>query len=678
MADRSGGTIAIRLAVKDGEVVKNALRQVGAEGTRALKVLEDAGRKPTAAMLALNEGFRSLRGTAEGFAGQLGPASGILSALGPAGTAAAVGLGGAGAALMSVRNAAREVSEIRSEALTAGIDPGAYQELAFAAGQYMVSTEALTDGIKELQLRADEFATTGTGSGADAFKRLGFSAAELSEALKDPVNLFGEVIERTKQLDKAAQIRVFDEVFGGTGGEQFTRLLDESAGSLSQLRAEARRLGVVLGGEVFDEAAQINREFTKLGQAIDVNIKGGIIGLASDVRALSAALAAVTPPEWLSKILAVPISAATGGGLRYLMGKAADLVTEKPIENTELRGRSGMYTPTPRVPEPQARPTNLGVLSDEDFARVREENERKVADATRAHTSAVRDNEAAERDRERLLQQAARTKLELGDITGALAQEERELGDQLRAGVISQDEYTAALARRKKELLDVAQRAKDDGFSDTIKGVSNALHDGADSIKGALLGSASWTDALEDGLERVRSRMLDVVLDPAFDALFGGGKTGGAGLLGSAISAFAGSFGGSSSAPSGTVPLPMARPFARGGAFTNSIVSTPTLFPFANGTGLMGEAGPEAIMPLRRDSSGRLGVSGGGAQMNVHIHPPAGYEARQERTTSPDGGTSMSVFFDSIEREMASRQASGRGELGQSTRAMTGGMFLKG
>lgn len=52
--------------------------------------------------------------------------------------------------------------------------------------------------------------------------------------------------------------------------------------------------------------------------------------------------------------------------------------------------------------------------------------------------------------------------------------------------------------------------------------------------------------------------------------------------------------------------------FANGGMFTNSVVSSPTLFQFANGgvtrTGLMGEAGPEAIMPLKRGADGRLGV----------------------------------------------------------------------
>ena len=66
-------------------------------------------------------------------------------------------------------------------------------------------------------------------------------------------------------------------------------------------------------------------------------------------------------------------------------------------------------------------------------------------------------------------------------------------------------------------------------------------------------------------------------------------------------------------------------PFARGG-----IVSQPTIFPMANGAGLMGEAGPEAIMPLRRGPSGRLGVeAAGGAGGNVVVNVDASGSAVQ-------------------------------------------------
>lgn len=60
--------------------------------------------------------------------------------------------------------------------------------------------------------------------------------------------------------------------------------------------------------------------------------------------------------------------------------------------------------------------------------------------------------------------------------------------------------------------------------------------------------------------------------------------------------------------------------FANGGVFTNSVVSRPTTFPMANGgTGLMGEAGAEAIMPLDRDRTGRLGVQVQQAPVNVNV-----------------------------------------------------------
>lgn len=56
------------------------------------------------------------------------------------------------------------------------------------------------------------------------------------------------------------------------------------------------------------------------------------------------------------------------------------------------------------------------------------------------------------------------------------------------------------------------------------------------------------------------------------------------------------------------------KPFANGG-----VVNSPTLFPLRGGTGLMGEAGPEAILPLARGADGSLGVKSGGGGNSVNV-----------------------------------------------------------
>ena len=80
--------------------------------------------------------------------------------------------------------------------------------------------------------------------------------------------------------------------------------------------------------------------------------------------------------------------------------------------------------------------------------------------------------------------------------------------------------------------------------------------------------------------------------------------------------------------------------FADGGAFTNSVVSKPTAFGMANGkTGVMGEAGDEAIMPLTRTANGKLGVmsvGGAGGGTSVSLSMPI-MVMTDEESGRPDG-----------------------------------------
>jgi hypothetical protein len=138
-------------------------------------------------------------------------------------------------------------------------------------------------------------------------------------------------------------------------------------------------------------------------------------------------------------------------------------------------------------------------------------------------------------------------------------------------------------------------------------------------IKEALKsGEFSWetfAGAISRIAQNLATRLIELAFKPIetalLNAFMGGG--GGGGILGSLFGfAKGGVFAGGTELTA----------FAQGG-----VVKRPTLFPFAKGVGLMGEAGPEAILPLRRGKGGRLGVemSGDGgaaapaAQMSTRI-----------------------------------------------------------
>jgi len=103
-----------------------------------------------------------------------------------------------------------------------------------------------------------------------------------------------------------------------------------------------------------------------------------------------------------------------------------------------------------------------------------------------------------------------------------------------------------------------------------------------------------------------------------------------------------------------------AQVFADGGMFTNQIVSAPTYFRHGGGLGLMGEAGPEAIMPLTRMPNGDLGVqtAGGGAQVTVNIINNSGAKVRQEEREDGAGGREIDVIIgEAVNRHIASGKA---------------------
>ncbi len=128
------------------------------------------------------------------------------------------------------------------------------------------------------------------------------------------------------------------------------------------------------------------------------------------------------------------------------------------------------------------------------------------------------------------------------------------------------------------------------------------------SLKRAFDGVVFDGLRLSDALKGVARSMADTVyaiaMKPIQDAV-GGALAAGMNGLSSGAMPFA---------QGGAFSQGRVMPFARGG-----VVSSPTYFPMRGATGLMGEAGPEAIMPLTRGPDGRLGVQAGGGGRPVHV-----------------------------------------------------------
>lgn len=219
-----------------------------------------------------------------------------------------------------------------------------------------------------------------------------------------------------------------------------------------------------------------------------------------------------------------------------------------------------------------------------------------------------------------------------GDITKSLYdQETSALSTAMSERLSIQDDYYKS--------LDTMQSDWTSGVSDGLANwldtssnysasatniVSSSMDSALDNVAAMLVGNkASWKDwasSILSMIAKVALQMAAVNLVSGIVSSVGGAAVGAASAGGSANNSFSGGSYNNLSLN------------AKGGVYSSTdlssysgqIVSSPTLFAFAKGAGLMGEAGPEAIMPLTRAADGSLGVravgsngSGGGTAISV-------------------------------------------------------------
>ncbi len=147
--------------------------------------------------------------------------------------------------------------------------------------------------------------------------------------------------------------------------------------------------------------------------------------------------------------------------------------------------------------------------------------------------------------------------------------------------------------------LTVAVRADTAPFSKALKELEGLADGFGASLTGALRDAATSGKALDDVLRSLGQNLAGKALGHGLAPL----ENLASSLFGKVAGSVAGLF-----------------PFAQGGVVSGGgIVAQPSLFPMRGGVGLMGEAGPEAIMPLARGADGRLGIAASGASAPVSI-----------------------------------------------------------
>lgn len=489
--------------------------------------------------------------------------------------------------------------------------------------------------------------------------------------------------------------------FVGNLAGEFYKAIGGAAG-LQQVAAGLIKTMVVLGGVTAGVFIATNiTNFVKAMQTLH-GITKGMLLLERAMLAVQTARAAVlsliaglqTPGPAQAKAVGLVTGGLVGAGLAVGLSKLIDDITKKI--GTSLQG--AMTMPNIPTPPPGTTPNLSGLRTGagakpkkaEEMSQKlyqleldlleaqRKENETQVA-SIKYEIAQQKFAESKLKNRNDLLELAKAERQYMEDIadiatkTGAAVAQDfikrNQLQEdykrtveelQIKAGLITGDKLkqveidrelqtilerlpglTQAQIDKLKELVAASKQVKD-GFGDTFGESLRQYYDSlknfggqvADSVKGAFqgledqltsfvtTGKANFTDLANSIIADIaRIAIRQAIIRPLVGGIFD--------IFNIKPSAMGNVF-----AQNGI------QKFARGG-----IVDKPTMFPFANGIGLMGEAGPEAIMPLRRGRDGRLGVqaaNGGGAVSVVVNVDASGTSVQGDNAKGAEFGRAIS------------------------------------
>lgn len=582
--------VSVRLSLEDGAQVKAGLRDVGENGQRELQ--------------------RIVTG-AQG-------ASRALALLGP--VLAGLSIGGMAAFVRRSIDAVGGLGELSDQL---GVTTDALQAYRYAATQVGLSSEQLDLGLRTLTRRIGE-AAAGSKEAQAAFAQFGVRFAEANGRIRSTESVLADVADRIAAIESPAErAALVSELFGSRVGQKLIPFLAGGRDALESLTDEALRYGAIADAELIEKADRASDKIASLSEAFSrlaTNLVASVAPAVSTVAdALAGVLRSLNAPGTEAQI--GPLSERALQNVLYRMAEI-ERQRERVLAQWRERGidpavgaaRDPRFAVWERELESlRAQEQRIQAALDA-AAREETERQRRVDQILAGRPSAPtaqqpaadrsrQDKEKAERERaqrelDRLIQQNEdayeRYQRRLENLSRLVVQSER-FGMEVPAATIAR-EAQAAL----DDLIKTEERLND--TTRITKSIANDL---------GLSFSSAFEDAIVKGrkfsevLNGLAADIARIIVRRSITEPFSQIVTG----LVSSLD-----LGALFNAKGNVFNAGHVQPFARGG-----IVSQPTVFPMANGIGLMGEAGPEAIMPLRRLPSGRLGVEARGAAPSIGV-----------------------------------------------------------